>query len=117
VETRESGGVYQVYVVENHSAQSAGVDSLRIQFQTDPTCKPSHVQHQFDRNTRIATHSFEFPSSDRGRIESYDASQILITRASDIKEGALQISGDASIEISVQPAGVYHTTGGVSNGQ
>jgi hypothetical protein len=117
VETRESGGVYQVYVVENHSAQSAGVDSLRIQFQTDPQCKPSHVQHQFDRNTRIATHSFEFPSSERARIESFDGSRVLITRASDIKEGALQISGDSAIDVSVQPAGVYHTTGGVSNGQ
>jgi hypothetical protein len=117
VETRESGGVYQVYVVENHSAQSAGVDSLRIQFQTDPQYKPSRVQHQFDRNTRIATHSFEFPSSERARIESFDGSRVLITRASDIKEGALQISGDSAIEISVQPAGVYHTTGGVSNGQ
>jgi hypothetical protein len=104
-------------VVENHSAQSAGVDSLRIQFQTDPACKPSHVRHEFDRNTRIATHSFEFPSSDRGRVESFDGSQILITRASDIKERALQVSGDSAIEIGVQPAGVYHTTGGVSNGQ
>jgi hypothetical protein len=113
----ESGGIYRVHVVENHTARPAQIHSLRVQFQTDPQLKPSRVRHQFDRKTGLATHSFEFPLEAQAQIESFAGSRIVITRADDIKEGALQISGDSAIDVNVQPRGGYHTTGAASNGQ
>jgi hypothetical protein len=118
VETFESGGAYRVYVAENHGAESPGVDdALRIQFETDPQLKPTRVRHQFDKAKGLATHTFEFRATDREAIESFDGSRIVVTRAADIKDGALQLAADSPLEISVQQAGGFHTTGAVSNGQ
>jgi hypothetical protein len=113
----EAGGIYRVYVVENHEARPAKIHSLRVQFETDPQLKPSRVRHQFDSKTGLATHSFEFPLEVAARIQSFAGSRIMIARADDIKEGALQASGDSAIEVNVQPPGDYHTTGAVANGQ
>ncbi|HJQ81073.1 MAG TPA: hypothetical protein VJ828_14020 [Lacipirellulaceae bacterium] len=113
-----SSGVYRVYVAEKHSAESPGVgDALRVQFLTHPDCKPLRVRHQFDSDAGLATHSFEFQESDRETIENYDGSQIFVTLARDIKDGALQLAADSAIEVPVQPAGGYHTTGAVSTGR
>jgi Mg-chelatase subunit ChlD len=108
VETSESGGVYRVVVAEKHGSESPGVsDALRIGFQTDPYFKPIRVRHQFDSEAGIATHSFEFQAADRAAIERFEGSQVVVTRASDIKDGALQISGESELEVSVPVPGGY----------
>jgi hypothetical protein len=119
VEHSDSNGVFRVYVAEKHNAESPGVsDALRIAFQTGPQFKPIRVLHQFDSNAELATHSFEFESTDGAAIVNDEASQVVVTRASDIKDGALQLAADSAIEVPVRPAGGYHRpTASVSNGQ
>jgi hypothetical protein len=118
VETFESGDLFRVYVVENHGPESPGVDNgLRIGFQTHPQCKPVHVRHQFDKDKGLATHTFDFRASDSETIKDDAGSRIVVTLAADIKDGAWQLAADSPLELSVQAAGGFHTTGGASSGQ
>jgi hypothetical protein len=111
VETSEFGGVYRVVVAEKHGAESPGAsDALRIGFQTDPYFKPIRVRHEFESEAGAATHSFEFQAADRRAIERFEGSQVLVTRASDIKDGALQISSESELEVAVP--GDYHSNAG-----
>jgi hypothetical protein len=117
VDTSESRGIYRVYVAEYHSEPVTDIDALRVQLHTHPQYKPKFVRHQFDREARLATHSFEFDASQRKGIEDFEGSRIVVTKADDIKDAALQIAEDSPIEVSVQVDSGFHTTGAGSNGQ
>ncbi len=109
-----NGDAYSVLIEERHGPQSPGIEDLRIQCDAGAN-KPLRVVHHFDALRHIATHSYYFPPELRDNIERSSSTSIVITKARDIKDGALQLPSDG-LTVPIQARGELFPESATANG-
>jgi Mg-chelatase subunit ChlD len=113
----ESDGRLRILVTERDSQKRSIASGIRVQLQTDPVVKPIRVVHQFDRRNGLATHAYYFLLEQRKSLESSEAARILVARAEDVKEAALQLPSEREFVVSVGNRGNDESASASDNGQ
>jgi hypothetical protein len=91
----------RIQVVEKYDAQSSGIDAIRVALETTGGIKPTRVEHEFDAQNKIVTHCYDFAEDELPHQETLETFNIVITRAQDIKDGALQLPSNSGLEVPI----------------
>jgi hypothetical protein len=113
----ESDGNYRIYIVERHSTQSLGIDSIRVHLETGPDIVPIRVSHQFDAKNGIATHSYFFSPDQRDLLDRSELCKIEIAAADDVKGNALQLAEGTELKVQIDDTGELFSPRATASGQ
>lgn len=83
------GAPLEVSVVEQHTADSDGLDALKVQCHPPP----DHIEHLFDADNRLVVHTFLYQAG------SPEPQELRFSTRGAVQAGALHLTGPLEVEI------------------
>jgi len=104
-EKTEADGRAEVKIVEEHDASSAGLNRMKVMFETDASMPPDRIVRRYDAARRLVIHSFYFSGDAAVRMLESSTPRVALTSRTAAVDGAFQIEAGRALSVDVGGSG------------